>query len=86
MLHFADDRALQPDEIARQQVVEDLPAPIFERLVAKRPAREQRKELCAVRPFREDHRAGISRQFAALEGVDELQLIGRERTEVWVHA
>src|ERR1700712_280439 len=82
MVHRPDHRSLQADKITRQAVVEDLPAPVFQRLVTKRPPAEQREELRAVRTLGEDHRPSLGNQLATLECGDKFQLVRREGPEL----
>ena len=82
MLHRPDHRALQPDEVARQAVIENLPPSVFQRLEAEGPAAEQGEELRAMGAFGQDHRAGLGHQLAALEAGDETQFFRREGPEL----
>ncbi len=72
MLHLAHQRALQTDEIAGHHEIQDLPAPVLQHLVAKAPAVEHGVEMRAAGALGENGRAGLDRQFAHLEGRDEI--------------
>src|SRR6187549_19120 len=82
MLHGADDRALQPDQVAGQHVVENLPASVLQRLVAEGPAAQQREQLRRMRALRQDHGARLGNQLAALEIGDEFELFRAEGPEL----
>ena len=69
--HLVEDRGLQPDEIAGQGEVHDLPPPVRQHLVAKGPAEEHRVEVGAASVLLEDGRARIDVELAGLEAVDE---------------
>ena len=51
MLHLAHQAALQPDQVARQQIVQDLAAAVGQQLVAKAQPEEHRVEMRAVGAF-----------------------------------
>src|ERR1700733_1199798 len=74
MLHLAHDRALQADDIAWHDIIEDLTAPVLQQLVAEAPARQDSKEMSAVGALEQDCRSGVDRKLALLEGRDEIQL------------
>jgi hypothetical protein len=81
MLHLVHHRALQPDEVAGEAVVEDLAASIVQQLVAEGAAGKHGIEVSAAGAFEEKHRARSDGQLARLEGFDELELFGGEGPE-----
>ena len=58
MLHFAHQPCLQPDEIAGEQKVDDLPLAIHQHFRPRSHAGENREKLRTVRPF---HQHGAAR-------------------------
>src|SRR5690606_7774398 len=82
MLHLTQDRALQTDKIARQQVVEDLAPAVLERLETEGPTGQQGEELLVARALRKDRAAGFDHQFAPLETRNEGQLLRGEIAEM----
>src|SRR3977135_305004 len=59
VLHLAHDGALEADQIAGQDIVQYLPAPILEHLVAETPTGQDGEKMCAVRTFNKDGRTCI---------------------------
>ncbi|QTK79086.1 hypothetical protein AT6N2_C1318 [Agrobacterium tumefaciens] len=74
MLHLAHHRSLQTDEITRHDVIEDLPAPVFQGLVTEGPAFKDRIKMGAVGAFHQDDGAAFHGELPGLETGDEIQL------------
>src|SRR6478736_3116247 len=81
MLHLVEDRALQAEEIAGKDEVENLTASVGQRLGAKHPAAQQREHVVTAAALRENGLAGLGVNFAGLERADELQFVRGERTK-----
>src|SRR5579862_1249368 len=78
MLHLVHESALQADHIARQRVIENLPATVIEHLVAEGPAVQHGVEIFTARTFAQKARPRIDPQLVNLEGLDECKFVGGE--------
>ena len=82
VLHLLHQGSLQPDEIAGQHVVEDLPTAVFQGFVAKRPTGQNREKVRAVGTFNQKCRPGVGNKLARLEARQELQFVLVVRLEM----
>ena len=85
MVELAHDRALKAQEIAGQHVVEHLPTPVGQGLVAEGPAGKDGEEVRVVRALGEQGRAGIDGELSGLERGDEVDLRWAELAEIGKH-
>src|SRR4029450_8866351 len=83
VLHLVHERTLQTQHIGRQSVVENLPAPIVEHLVAKGPAAQDRIEIFAARAFAQKTRSGLNPKFVHVELFYECKCFSRELAQRW---
>ena len=73
--HLLVQRSLEADQIAGQHEIQNLPLPVFEQLVTKPPAGQNRIEMIAVATLGQDRGASFRRQLAGLEALDKFQFL-----------